>query len=215
MKKILILIIALTLVGINFHLLSKESVKKKFNKAILKRHNFYRDIAGIKKLKWNKKIEKNAQAWANKLKTSKQCNMMHSTSASRSNKASFSYLGENLYWGWSSAGTKINEKLANDSVNSWYNEIRDFKYSNKGVICPLRGKKGMIGHFTQVMWGKTTNLGCGYAQCKNNTTTVVVCQYGPGGNFNQHVTPPFSPKARKKLNKHKINKKFGGLPTCD
>jgi uncharacterized protein YkwD len=215
MKKIFLLIIILTLVGINFHLISKDAKREKFNKAMLKRHNFYRGIAGIPKFKWNKKIEKNAQAWADKLKKSHECNMMHSTQASRSNKASFSYLGENLYWGWSSAGSKISKKLAFDSVDSWYNEIRDFQYSKKGVVCPLRGKKGAIGHFTQVMWSSTKDLGCGYAQCKNGTTTIVVCQYGPGGNFNQHVTPPFSAKARQKLHKHKINKKFGGLPSCD
>jgi hypothetical protein len=189
--------------------------KPTFKTKILNRHNRLRSFGGLKKMKWNKKIAANAKKWAEKLKKTKNCNMMHSSSSSRKNVGGFSYLGENLYWSWGSSPSKVDANMAKKAVNSWYSEIRDFKYSKKGVICPKRNKKGMIGHFTQVMWDKSTSLGCAAAQCGGGKTTVVVCQYGPGGNFNQSVTPPFGPKARLKLHKHKYNKKYGGLPTCD
>jgi len=193
----------------------KKAGNKKFNQAILKRHNFYRTIGGIAKMKWDKKIAKNAQKWARSLKKTNKCNMQHSSSTFRSKVKGFSYLGENLHWAWSSVASKVNPKTGKKAVDDWYSEIAFYKYSKKGVVCPLRGKKGAIGHFTQVMWDTSKNLGCAYAQCGNGKTTVIVCQYGPGGNFNQHKTPPFSPKAANKLNKHKVNKKFGGLPRCD
>ena len=194
---------------------TRNSNLTEFNNAILKQHNFYRNIGGITPMKWSSKIEINAQKWANYLKKRNNCKMKHSSHGFRNNKGGYSYLGENLYWAWSSRAFEVNAQTGVKSVDSWYSEIADFKYSAKGVVCRLRGKRGMIGHFTQVMWEKSTSLGCAYATCGNGKSVVVVCQYGPGGNFNQRTNPPFSSQAADKLNKHKINRKYGGLPRCD
>ena len=37
------------------------------------------------------------------------------------------------------------------------------------------------GHYTQVVWAKTTKLGCGYIY--QNAKHTVVCNYNPAGNF--------------------------------
>ena len=37
------------------------------------------------------------------------------------------------------------------------------------------------GHFTQVVWRGTREVGCGHAQCNGND--IWVCQYDPPGNF--------------------------------
>lgn len=193
---------------------NKVAELNKFQKAILKQHNYYREIAGIPKMKWNKDIAENAEKWAQKLKVSRSCRMQHSSHSQRSNIGNFSYLGENLYWYYSSAGVSEYDQKGTDSVDSWYSEIEYFQYSKKGVVCSRRNGNNAIGHFTQLMWEKSTNLGCAYAICAEKSI-VVVCQYGPGGNFNMRSTPPFSEEAAKRLDKHPINKKWGGLPRCD
>ena len=125
------------------------------------------------------------------------------------------YLGENLVYKYHTLYTiRVDQALGKEVVTAWYNEIADYQYSSKGIICPKRGSKGPIGHFTQVMWSSTTHLGCGYVTCDKGRSVSIVCQYGPGGNVNIRRTPPFSTAAAKKLDQHPINKKFGGLPIC-
>jgi hypothetical protein len=65
-------------------------------------------------------------------------------------------------------------------VLSWFNEKSDFDYTtNKcaaGKVC---------GHYTQVVWAKSTKVGCAYFTCNNVVfKNTVLCNYGPGGNFN-------------------------------
>lgn len=189
--------------------------REDFKKAILSKHNFYRSIAGITTLEWDDGLQMLAENWVNKLQSTNNCKMSHSPTSYRQNSNGFSYIGENLFYYYSSQPFNLTGELAERSVQSWYEEIADFQYSPKGVVCPLRGKKGAIGHFTQVMWDSTKSVGCGYALCNGNKILVISCNYGPGGNFNQSTTPPFPPEAAEKLNLDVINKPFGGLPKCN
>jgi len=188
---------------------------EEFKSAILERHNYYRSLAGLKPMVWDESLQKLAEDWTEKLRATKNCKMIHSPATLRRNVGGFGYIGENLYYYYSSGAFSVTKVHAEKSVLSWYEEIADFQYSPGGVICPLRGGRGMIGHFTQVMWDASTNLGCGYAVCNGNKLLLISCNYGPGGNFNQHNTPPFSPEAAQKLNAHEENKKYGGLPFCN
>ncbi|CAM1298010.1 Uncharacterised protein r2_g736 [Pycnogonum litorale] len=44
-----------------------------------------------------------------------------------------------------------------------------------------------LGHFTQIIWQKTTDIGCGIAACDGGSI-IITCNYGPRGNFgNQPV----------------------------
>lgn len=65
--------------------------------------------------------------------------------------------------------------MSTDSATeNWYLEIKDYDFSNKGV--PKNFHK--VGHFTQVVWKKSTKLGCGIAK------GTVVCHYcEEAGNF--------------------------------
>ena len=189
------------------------SANDAFAKAILAKHNDYRSIAGIPVMSWNKGLAELSDRWAENLQKTNSCKMKHSSSSARKNVAGFSYVGENLYWYWSSNSRPVTTATAEKAVSSWYSEIKYFQYSERGVVCKQRGS-GAIGHFTQVMWDKSTSLGCGYAQCGGGTSVVVVCNYGPGGNFNIRNTPPFDAAAARKLNAHPINKAYGGLPFC-
>ncbi|KAI9006614.1 CAP domain-containing protein [Phycomyces nitens] len=76
--------------------------------------------------------------------------------------------GENLAMGYSSF-TK--------AINGWYNEESSYDYNNPGF-----GMK--TGHFTQVVWKATTEVGCGVATCANQgNARLYVCSYREPGNM--------------------------------
>ena len=45
----------------------------------------------------------------------------------------------------------------------------------------------MTGHYTQVVWGATTKIGCGRIQYKpsgaRSGKEMIICNYGAAGNF--------------------------------
>ncbi|KAG0662439.1 hypothetical protein C6P45_001092 [Maudiozyma exigua] len=84
--------------------------------------------------------------------------------------------GENLAIGYT----------AIDAIDTWYNEIRFYNYSNPGY-------SEIVGHFTQMVWKDSSRLGCAIRDCHNEWTTYFVCEYDPPGNyigyFGQEVMP--------------------------
>jgi pathogenesis-related protein 1 len=81
-------------------------------------------------------------------------------------------LGENIFWGSSYAfyGTL-------DASTSWYEEKADY---NGKPIGENRGK--MIGHYTQMVWKSTREMGAGVAYCPSGAI-IVVASYHPAGNI--------------------------------
>jgi cathepsin B len=130
--------------------------------AILDRHNKYRCMHGVPLLKWSPAIASNAAAWARA--TGGQ--MKHSSSSSRKGVGGHSYLGENLASG--ATGTR--------GVDMWYDEI---KLTSGGKVSSFSSG---TGHYTQVVWKETTDLGCAVQG------RLLVCQYGVGGNMGGQFT---------------------------
>ena len=135
-------------------------------------HNRWRKEVGAPAVKWSADLAAKAQAWANHLKQTRGCNMVHSGSSG---------LGENLYWAspqrWSSGKTEEQAISPADVVNSWAQERKDYRYRTNSCAT---GK--VCGHYTQLVWSKTTEVGCGKAICSDKSQ-VWVCNYTPPGNF--------------------------------
>ncbi|XP_070573550.1 Golgi-associated plant pathogenesis-related protein 1-like [Ptychodera flava] len=55
----------------------------------------------------------------------------------------------------------------------WYNEIKEYNYDDF---------THSAGHFTQVVWSASVNLGCAHAEDINGNTQVT-CVYDPPGNI--------------------------------
>lgn len=143
-------------------------------------HNKWRQTTDSPALHWSTSLATTAQTYAEKLKTTQRCNQVHSHAPG---------LGENLFW--ASAMTRTATK--SDGVknitystqtvtpaqvtDAWGNEVSDYTYSTGACAS---GKK--CGHYTQVVWKTTTELGCGMAVCADNTQ-VWVCNYTPAGNI--------------------------------
>ena len=71
-------------------------------------------------------------------------------------------------------------------MREWYDEVEWYDYNNPEV------SSHETGHFAQVVWASTTEVGCGIARC--DRSGVVVCQYRPSGawkgGFAKNVSPP-------------------------
>ena len=72
------------------------------------------------------------------------------------------------------------------ATKMWYDEIKDYNFSKPAKYNPK------CGHFTQVVWVGSTELGAGFAKSKSGAT-YVVARYSPAGNmltkFDENVLP--------------------------
>lgn len=148
---------------------------KGFDKAaFVAAHNKWRTEVGVsEKLRYSSELAASAQVWADHLKKTNQCKMLHSKGEGR--------YGENLYWAsavtWSDGRKELQKITATHVVDSWGSEKADYNYAKNS--CKL-GK--MCGHYTQVVWRATKTVGCAVAVCDDTQQQIWVCRYQPAGN---------------------------------
>jgi uncharacterized protein YkwD len=134
----------------------------------LDHHNKVRKEVGAEKLTWSNSLSAYAQQWADQLAQYKNCRLVHSDGIDNSGKS----IGENLFWGSDKTVYK-----PNDASISWYEEISNYRGQ------PIGGPGfGKYGHYTQMIWKTTKEVGVGVAYCSNGG--IIVCaNYYPAGNF--------------------------------
>jgi uncharacterized protein YkwD len=140
--------------------------------ALVDAHNQYRAAHCAGPLVWSDKLHKLAQQWANTLRD-KGCAFEHSHGST----------GENL-----AAGTtgSLDERAV---VKMWYDEVSAYKFPDGGFSM-------QTGHFTQVVWRGTQQVGCGRSQC--NGMDIYVCEYDPPGNWEGQYRDNVLPRSCKK-----------------
>ncbi|XP_041973599.1 secreted protein PRY1-like isoform X2 [Aricia agestis] len=149
-----------------------RSKSSDFEKEALEAHNEHRQEHGVPPLVLSKDICKVSQKWAEEL--AKKDVMSYSVNQN---------YGESIYCGWSpDPNVKITAK---DCVDRWYNEINDYSFGKEPEILNC-------GHFTQMIWKNTRELGIGSAKSKSGKLYVVANYYPPGNYSNQFVNnvPP-------------------------
>ncbi|NTX60098.1 CAP domain-containing protein [Myxococcus sp. CA051A] len=131
----------------------------------------------LPKVVWSDELAQAARGWAS------QCKFAHDTC--RVTPGFLSYVGQNLYMSASSdPNSKATTALVSQAVNGWGNERRFFPQSS---INPFVFDAA-YGHYTQLVWRKTTAIGCAVASCSSASqplavSHIMVCNYGPGGNM--------------------------------
>uniref|UniRef100_A0A1Q3FQL7 Putative cysteine-rich secretory protein-2 n=1 Tax=Culex tarsalis TaxID=7177 RepID=A0A1Q3FQL7_CULTA len=139
---------------------STSTPSSSFEQTVLDEHNRLRARHSAQPLKLNPAISRYAQEWAQNLAA-------RNTMQHRSNNR----YGENLYACFGKANV-----TGEDAVRSWYDEIKYYKFGQ-----PSPGNFSQVGHFTQVVWKESRELGVGMARNGNNV--YIVCNYDPPGNF--------------------------------
>ncbi|KFO84019.1 Cysteine-rich venom protein piscivorin, partial [Buceros rhinoceros silvestris] len=145
-------------------------------KLVVDKHNALRravkpTASNMLKMKWSPAAAMNAQKWANR------CTLRHSPSNMRKTNVQ---CGENLFMSTAPFSWPV-------VVQAWYNEEKDFKYGI-GAITP----GAVTGHYTQVVWSNSDEVGCAVAYCPNVTYKYFyVCQYCPAGNILNSIKTPY------------------------
>ncbi|MBV8800044.1 MAG: hypothetical protein JO208_09570 [Alphaproteobacteria bacterium] len=129
---------------------------------ILAEHNKYRAEVGVPPLTWSNKLAEGAQRWADTIAALDQ--MKHSQTSG---------VGENLAF-WSGSNPTLTTM-----IGMWEKEKELFTPGTFPNVS-RDGKWLSVSHYTQMVWRKTTQVGCGVGHGKSD---FLVCWYSPQGNF--------------------------------
>ncbi len=124
---------------------------------MLAAHNAVRARLGIAPLTWSNRLAERSQDWANALLAQRQ--FVHRPNSN---------YGENLF--------EIRGATASPAqvVSAWAGESRTYDYKTNKC-------RGQCGHYTQIVWRDTKEVGCGVA--RGGGRQVWVCNYDPPGNW--------------------------------
>jgi hypothetical protein len=144
--------------------------------------NTYRFYVGKNPLKTSQALVDAAQKWADILASRK--------TFEHSNGQVGPY-GENLYVSYSSNPNANTGGL--EAIQSWFSEFENY---NGEPINSNPQNFGKYGHFTQLIWPNTIELGCAFKDYTDGVWSkkVVVCEYFPAGNFVGQVVSYSIPK---------------------
>lgn len=143
----------------------------KFELESLKSHNNYRDKHSASPLILNRNLCDIAQSWANHLAENK----LFEHSKPNDREYNNDRTGENLYLA-ASTGEVVPD--GESPVDSWYSEIKDYNFDSGEFSLAT-------GHFTQVVWAETQEMGIAYQVYEDGEwqKIVVVANYFPAGNL--------------------------------
>lgn len=125
-----------------------------------------RKFHGCHPLKLSESLGARAQSWAEHLTDSDS--YRHSVDRRRVG------VGENLAFRWYTSGGK--RPKGDEIADVWYNEVKDYSWE-----IPEINLTRFAGHFTQLIWAGTTQVGFGVAADGKGKVTVVA-QYQTAGN---------------------------------
>ena len=140
-------------------------------------HNQKRAEVGNGNVSWSTQIAQYAQQRADQIARTKQ--LAHLPQGQNP-------YGENLASGGSTGGGGVYTVI--NACDGWYSEKAKMPRNARTMTFDLFNKG--VGHYTQMVWKGSTQIGAGISQYQQGafTMTVVVCCYNPPGNvINQAI----------------------------
>ena len=134
-----------------------------FAERLLIAHNQERDRVNVPRLAWSAKLAEQAQAWADTLARSNRFEHAQDRSGA----------GENLWMG------SARRYSAEQMIDGFVEEVRYFRGGQFPDVSST-GSWHDVGHYTQLIWRGTHQVGCAVRQGRAND--ILVCRYWPAGN---------------------------------
>jgi hypothetical protein len=159
-------LIALGLMVASPLLMGGTVARADFNQRLLAAHNSERAAMGVPPLAWNAGLAADARVWANQLAATGR--FEHSPDEPGEEPQ-----GENL---WAGTPRAFSPEAM---VRLWSTEKRDYR---PGVF-PNNSRSGdveNVGHYTQLIWRASRQVGCASAVGRNEE--FLVCRYSEAGN---------------------------------
>ena len=143
-----------------------EQPGNSFEAALLEEHNSARAELGIPALHWSRELEREAADWAADLARN---GVLQHADVQRRHGA-----GENLWAG--SSGYYD----AHEMVGLFVEERRNYRHRAFPDVS-ISGNWADVGHYTQIVWRDTQQVGCALA--RGDREEFLVCRYWPAGNY--------------------------------
>jgi uncharacterized protein YkwD len=135
-----------------------------FAAAALYAHNVERRLVGVPDLAWSNDLAAEADRWAKVLAAHEV--MQHDTQRVH---------GENLWM------NTADRRTIGSMIGGWSIEKNIYIVGSRHPEVSRTGHWKDVGHYTQMVWHKTTKVGCAVARGRQHD--FLVCRYDPIGNW--------------------------------
>ena len=129
--------------------------------ALTRPANYTGTWAPLPEASWSDTVATSAHAWADHLATDSNCGLVHESQRT---------YGENL-----AMGTNLGPQ---EAVDMWASEQSLYTWSPTYSSADFNTGSG---HYTQLVWRRSTQVGCGSATC--GRVVVISCRFSPPGNY--------------------------------
>ena len=134
-------------------------------------HNKYRVEVGVPPIKWSEAMQKSSGGWALHLAENEGLRPVHADSENPYGESLSGGPGE---WGTGKdAGTALEHAVASFAQE---------KSNYNGKPLSMNSNFYKSGHYTQMVWRATREIGCAVAKRKDIPGYIAVCRYSPAGN---------------------------------
>ena len=137
---------------------------------LLDEHNASRRAVGVAPLVWSAALAAEAQNWANQL-SREDCKLRYDPDPQRRETT-----GQNLYRAFSGAPYQGYKRTSSEAAERWLREGSHYDHARHQCKQDVGSQ---CGAYLQVIWERTTAIGCGRARCE--TAEVWACHYAPRG----------------------------------
>jgi pathogenesis-related protein 1 len=131
-------------------------------------HNHWRSQVGAPALTWSEQLVHVSKNWAEYLK-SYGCAAFHSNNG----------LGENIFQStariWQDGRREFVPRSTQEVAEKWGREMQYYNHAENSC-------SGECGHYTQIIWKDTQEMGCAVSVC-DDQGQIWVCSYFPAGNI--------------------------------